>query len=198
MLQFSAAAVGDVGRICRSVSRIGEQAPKICSIAPSCVSNPSVERIHHVVATLAVAIGLGAVALAHPVVLPVLEAESGLVDANLAKALGVAVLERIDNVLLVAAALAAVTVRRASGQRLGTTFALLAIIVVAIDRFWLLPELAQAWSRVDLTVGRPHDRLEAAVAIEQYSLAASGALAALFGALTWMVVTTRSSTLPRS
>ncbi|TPV93139.1 MAG: hypothetical protein B7733_22065 [Myxococcales bacterium FL481] len=144
-------------------------------------------RIHRTLAHLAVALGLGGVALAHPVVLPALEAASGLIDANLAKALAVAVHQRIDDGLLVVSALAAASMGRASGTRLGTTLGLLALICVAAERFWLLPQLSQTWSQLDLTVGRPLHLVDVAQTLERVSLGISAAVATLFGAMAWLL-----------
>lgn len=114
------------------------------------------------IANLAVAVAFGVLVVGHGVALVVIESRAQLVDANLAKAMALPLLLRLDEVMLVALVILSLTAGRACGMRVATTLALLALMAILVDRLWLLPQLGDAWARVDLVAQRPLARLEQA------------------------------------
>jgi hypothetical protein len=125
---------------------------------------------------LALGLALGSIVLGHLIVVPTLQANTNLVDANLARALAEPLALRSAELCLAAAVIVAVIARAWLRHHAGTTLGLLAAGAAALDRFVILPRVHEAWARVDLVARRPAARLEAA---EQLSHIHEAALAVL-------------------
>ncbi len=129
---------------------------------------------------MALAAALGALAMGQLVVLPGLEAQTSLVDANLVTRLGQALHLRSVEIALVGAVVLVGTAPRWLGSRLATTLALLAVAGTGSLRLALLPDVYQAWARVDRVAGLPLDRLTQAQSLaEQAQWVAFGSIGAL-------------------
>lgn len=124
---------------------------------------------------LALGLALGSIVLGHAILIPSLQADTSLVDANLARALGEPLALRSAELCLAAAVVVALVARAWLRHHAGTTLGLLAVGLAAIDRFVILPRAHDAWARVDLVAMRPAARLEAA---EQLSTIHEAAVAA--------------------
>lgn len=111
---------------------------------------------------VAVTTAMGALAMGELVLLPGLEAQTALIDANLAKALAAPLHFRLSEVVLGSALLMAAVVPRVLRSTLATTLCLLFLGGAAAHRFLLLPALYAAWARADLVAGRPVERVLAA------------------------------------
>lgn len=116
---------------------------------------------------LALGLALGSIVLGHVIVIPTLQADTTLVDANLARALGEPLALRTAELCLIAAVILAATARPWLRHHAGATLGLLAAGLAATDRFVLLPRVHEAWARVDLVAMRPAARIETA---EQLSM----------------------------
>lgn len=125
---------------------------------------------------LALGLALGSIVLGHLIVVPSLQADTTLVDANLARALSEPLALRSAELCLAAAVIVAAVARAWLRHHAGTTLALLAVGLAATDRFVILPRVHEAWARVDLVAMRPIARIDAA---EQLSTIHDGAVAAL-------------------
>ena len=129
---------------------------------------------------LALALALGAIVVGHLLLIPLLCANTALVDANLARALSEPLALRCGELVLAGCVLAALASKRWLAHRAGLTLSLVAVGVAAIDRLVLIPELHQAWGRVDLVAMRPLARIEVA---EQLTLVHQASLGAMVVAL---------------
>ncbi len=118
---------------------------------------------------------MGALAMGELVVLPGLQAQSALIDANLAKALAAPLHFRLSEVVLGAALVIAAVGPRLLRSAPGTALCLLLLGGAAAHRFVVLPALYAAWSRADLVAGRPVERVLAAenLATQEQWVAAS-------------------------
>jgi hypothetical protein len=116
---------------------------------------------------LALGLALGSIVLGHAIVIPTLQADTGLVDANLARALGEPLALRTAELCLIATVILAATARPWLRHHAATTLGLLAAGLAALDRFVILPRVHEAWARVDLVAMRPVARVESA---EQLSM----------------------------
>ncbi|HLT39848.1 MAG TPA: hypothetical protein VK034_26385 [Enhygromyxa sp.] len=125
---------------------------------------------------LALGLALGSIVLGHVIVIPTLQANTTLVDANLARALGEPLALRSAELCLIATVLVAAVARAWLRHHAGTTLGLLAAGLAATDRFVLLPRVHEAWARVDLVAMRPAARIETA---EQLSRVHELAVAAI-------------------
>jgi hypothetical protein len=125
---------------------------------------------------LALGLALGSTVLGHLFLVPALQAESTLVDANLARALSEPLALRTAELALVASVITAAIARAWLRHHAGTTLGLLAAGLAATDRLVILPRVHEAWGRVDLVAMRPVARVEAA---EQLSRIHTGAVAAI-------------------
>lgn len=125
---------------------------------------------------LALGLALGSIVLGHVIVIPTLQANTTLVDANLARALGEPLALRTAELCLAATVIIAAIARAWLRHHAGTTLGLLAAGLAATDRFVILPRVHEAWARVDLVARRPATRLEAA---EQLSTVHELAVAAI-------------------
>jgi hypothetical protein len=125
---------------------------------------------------LALGLALGSIVLGLMFVVPMLQADTSLVDANLARALGEPLALRSVELCLAATVVLAAFARAWLRHHAGTTLALLAVGLAATDRFVILPRMHEAWARVDLVAMRPAPRIEAA---EQLSMVHDVAVAAL-------------------
>lgn len=124
---------------------------------------------------MALGLALGSIVLGHLLLVPMLEADTSLVDANLARALAQPLALRSAEVALAACVVLTAVARHWLRHRAGTTLGLLAVGIAAADRFGLLPRVHEAWGRVDLVAMRPRVRIEAAAqlsTIHEASLAA--------------------------
>lgn len=128
------------------------------------------------IGTLALGLALGSIVLGQLLLVPMLEADTSLVDANLARALAQPLALRSAELALAACVVLAAVARPWLRHRAGTTLALLALGIASADRFGLLPRAQEAWGRVDLVAMRPRVRIDAA---EQLSLVHESTLAAL-------------------
>lgn len=125
---------------------------------------------------LALGLALGSIVLGHVIVVPMLQANTSLIDANLARALGEPLALRSAELCLAAVVVVAAVARAWLRHHAGTTLGLLAAGLAATDRFVILPRMHEAWARVDLVAMRPAARIEAA---EQLSLIHETAAAAI-------------------
>lgn len=125
---------------------------------------------------LALGLALGSIVLGHLILVPMLRADTTLVDANLARALTEPMALRTAELILAACVVLATVTHRWLRHRAGTTLALLAVGIAGVERFGLLPRLQVAWARVDLVAMRPHAKI---VVAEQLGTIHHAALAAL-------------------
>lgn len=130
---------------------------------------------------LALGLALGSIVLGHLIVVPALQGDTTLVDANLARALSEPIALRSAELGLVAAVILAAVARPWLRHHAGTTLGLAAVGLAAIDRLVILPRVHEAWARVDLVAMRPAPRIEAA---EQLALVHEVAIAAMVLVLT--------------
>ena len=93
------------------------------------------------------------------VVLPGLESQGGLVDANLLTRVAAPIHLRCTEIGLLGAVVLVGVASTWLRSRLGTTLALLAVAGTGALRLALLPALYEAWARVDRVALLPHDRL---------------------------------------
>lgn len=150
--------------------------------------------------TLAVAAALGAQTLSELVVVPGIEAQTHLMDANLAMALAGPIHLRLAEVVLAAALVLAAVVPGWLGSRVASTMTLLAVAAAAANRMLLLPAAYAAWSRADRVAGRPVDRILEAEGLAEQSHWLSATIAALLIAIVWTatrVAGTRASRVDR-
>lgn len=112
-------------------------------------------------------LALGAIVLGHLILVPSLQADTSLVDANLARALAEPLALRTSELALAACVVLAGVAHRWLRHRAGTSLALVAVGITGADRLGLLPRMHDAWGRVDLVAMRPLPRVAAA---EQLSL----------------------------
>lgn len=132
---------------------------------------------------VALGLALGAIALGHGLLVPLLAGDTTLVDANLARALGEPLALRTAEVALAACVLLAAVARPWLRHRAGGTLALIAAGIAAADRLLLLPRVHEAWGRVDLVAMRPATRIVAAEESTLIHHCALGALAVVLLAL---------------
>jgi len=118
-----------------------------------------VQRAAACIGILALAAALGALVVGQLVVLPGLESQHGLVDANLLTRLVMPVHLRCTEIGLVGSVLLLGVAPYWLRSRLVTTLALLAVTATGALRMIMLPAVYEAWSRVDRVVLAPHDRL---------------------------------------
>lgn len=116
---------------------------------------------------LALAAAIGAMAVGELVVVPGLQGASDLIGPNLARSVTAPLHLRCAEIVFGAAVVLALAVPRWLGSRVATTVALLVIGCAAIERFVILPELYEAWSRVDLVAMRPAPRVADAQALAE-------------------------------
>ena len=114
---------------------------------------------------LALAAAIGAMAVGELIVVPGLRGASDLVGPNLARSMTAPLHLRCAEIVFGAAIVLALAVPRWLGSRVATTVALLVIGCAAVERFVILPELYEAWSRVDLVAMRPVERVADAQAL---------------------------------
>ncbi|GEM_PF-4721625 len=111
--------------------------------------------------SIALGLALGSLVVGHALMVPLVR-DAPLLDPNLARTLAAPLVQRSSELLLACAIVIAMVSRRWRLLRLAGPTALLVAGLAAVDRFFLLPRLGKAWSRVDLVAQRPIDRLEAA------------------------------------
>jgi len=109
--------------------------------------------------TIALAAALGALAIGQLVVIPGLEANGALVDANLLTRLAAPLHLRCMEIALVGSVVLLGIAPYWLRSRLATTLALLAAAGTGALRVVLLPSVYEAWSRVDRVAQGPYDRL---------------------------------------
>ena len=109
---------------------------------------------------VALGLALGALVLGHLILVPMLEGDLSLVDANLARALAEPLALRSAEIVLAACVVLACCARSWLRVRAGTTLALLTVGIASADRFGLIPRMQDAWGRVDLVAMRPVVRVE--------------------------------------
>ncbi|KIG12734.1 hypothetical protein DB30_01092 [Enhygromyxa salina] len=125
---------------------------------------------------LALGLALGSIVLGHLLLVPGLQADTTLVDANLARALAQPLSLRTAELALAACVVLTAVAKHWLRHNAGTTLALLATGIAAIDRLGVLPRAHEAWSRVDLVAMRPQARIDGA---EQLWMVHEATLAAL-------------------
>ena len=111
---------------------------------------------------LALGLALGSIVLGHMILVPALQGDTTLVDANLARALAEPLSLRTAELTLAACVVLAATAKRWLRHSAATTLALLAAGIAGADRLGILPRAHDAWSRVDLVAMRPQVRIDAA------------------------------------
>lgn len=109
---------------------------------------------------VALGLGLGSLVLGHLILVPMLEGDLSLVDANLARALAEPLALRCAELVLAACVVLACVAKPWLRVRAGTSLALLASGVAAGDRLASMPRMQAAWGRVDLVAMRPRVRVE--------------------------------------
>ena len=107
----------------------------------------------------ALGLALGAIVVGQLLLVPLVAGQTQLVDANLARALAEPLARRSAEVTLGACLVLAACVPRWLNHRLGTSLALIATGIAALDRLVVLPRVHAAWQRVDLVAMRPVERL---------------------------------------
>jgi hypothetical protein len=120
---------------------------------------PSVQRAAACIGILALAAALGALVVGQLVVLPSLEGQGALVDANLLTRLAAPIHLRCVEIALVGSVVLLGVAPQWLRSRLVTTLALVAVTGTGALRMIMLPSLYEAWARVDRVVLAPHDRL---------------------------------------
>jgi len=124
-------------------------------------------RLLDAIARCVLAITLAAVIVGHGFIVPLLTAESPLLDANLSRAIASPIELRICDIVVFGCLLTACVVPRWTERHVATTLALLATVLAGLDRLFVLPRLHSAWSQVDLVANRPLDRLAEARLLSQ-------------------------------
>ncbi|WP_146155556.1 hypothetical protein [Enhygromyxa salina] len=124
-------------------------------------------RLTALIGMLALGLALGSIVLGHLILVPALQADTTLVDANLARALAEPLALRTAELALAACVILTAVAQRWLRHGAGTTLALIATGIAGADRLGVLPRVHEAWGRVDLVAMRPQVRIEAA---EQLSL----------------------------
>jgi hypothetical protein len=138
--------------------------------------------------TIALCAALGAILVGHGVVLPALAHETGLIDANLARALAGPAALRIGDVVLGASIVVGLSAPRWLRSRIGTTLALVLVAAAAANRVVVTPAVYEAWSRVDLVAARPADRLARAQELANNHTALLVTMVLLLLGIVWLVV----------
>lgn len=142
---------------------------------------------------------IGAVVIGYGVVLPTLDGQTHLVDANLGRALAEPIALRLAEILVGASIVLALVAPRWLRTRLGTTLALMLVTATTANRVLLAPAVYAAWARVDLVAGRPLDRLAQAQELAHDQQWLLGSTLALLLGLVWLAVhatTVRPSVRP--
>mgnify|MGYP007032564521 FL=1 len=142
------------------------------------------------IGTLALATALGGVLLAELVVVPGLELQAHLIDANLAKALTGPLHLRQAEVVLASVLVLAAVVPRWLTSTVATTAALLSVALAAGLRLALLPSVYTAWSRVDRVAGRPVERIVEAERLSDLAGWLSLATLLVLGGIAWIATGT--------
>lgn len=142
---------------------------------------------------LALGLALGSIVLGHMIVVPTLQANTSLVDANLARALGEPLALRTAELCLAATVILAAIARPWLRHHAGTTLGLLAAGLAATERFVILPRVHEAWARVDRVAMRPTARVEAAEQLSTLHELAVGSIALLLVALALLASWKRES-----
>jgi len=138
--------------------------------------------------TLALCAAIGAVTVGYGVVLPTLEAQAHLVDANLGRALAEPIVMRLAEILVGASIVFALAAPRWLRTRLGTTLALALVMATTANRVLMAPAVYAAWARVDLVAGRPAERLARAQELAQDQLWLLASTLVLLLGLVWLAV----------
>lgn len=118
-----------------------------------------VQRAAACIGILALAVALGALVVGQLVVLPGLEGQHALVDANLLTRLVAPLHLRCMEIALVGSVLLLGVAPYWLRSRLITTLALVAVTGTGALRMIMLPAAYEAWARVDRVAQAPHDRL---------------------------------------
>jgi hypothetical protein len=118
-----------------------------------------VQRAAACVGILALAAALGALVVGQLVVLPSLEGQGALVDANLLTRLVAPVHLRCAEIALVASVLLLGVTPYWLRSRLITTLALVTVTGTGAMRLIVLPAAYEAWAKVDRVAQAPYDRL---------------------------------------
>jgi hypothetical protein len=118
-----------------------------------------VQRAAACLGILALAAALGALVVGQLVVLPSLESQGALVDANLLTRLVAPVHLRCAEIALVASVLLLGVAPYWLRSRLITTLAIVTVTGTGALRLIVLPAVYEAWTRVDRVAQAPYDRL---------------------------------------
>ncbi|GEM_PF-5658966 len=133
--------------------------------------------VRHLLGFLMLAVCMGTIVVGFGMLLPVLDAQQELLDANLAAAVGRPLALRLSDTLLTGAMVLAVITPSWVRHRMATTLALLLLSGATLQRIVVLPRVHEAWSLVDRVTGRPLDRVLDA---ERWSSVHLGILTCLF------------------
>lgn len=137
--------------------------------------------------SLALSVALGALVVGYGLLLPSLEMDHHFfVDANLAKSLSHPLSLRLAEVLLVAQLILVFLLPRWITHRLATTVGIVLLAFAIALRWWLIPEVYDAWSRVDLVAKRPADALQIAYQWTLYQYLALGGMVVGNMVLLWL------------
>lgn len=118
-----------------------------------------VQRAAACIGILALSMAFGALVVGQLVVLPGLEGQGALVDANLLTRLAAPVHMRCVEIALVGSVLLLGVAPYWLRSRLVTTLALVAVTGTGAMRMIMLPAAYEAWSRVDRVAQAPYERL---------------------------------------
>ena len=155
------------------------------------------ERLSAFFGVLGLAAAAGGLAIGNLVILPGLTGEHVLLDANQAISLAGPLHLRCAEFTLVGALLMALAVPRWVKSRGASALALVATGCAAIARLWLLPQLYEAWAKVDLVAARPVARMAEAELLAEQALSLDVLLAAVLVAFVVVVsVRPRRSVAP--
>lgn len=143
---------------------------------------------------LALGLALGSIVLGHMMLVPALQGDTTLVDANLARALAQPLSLRTAELALAACVVLAAVAKHWLRHNAATTLALLAAGIAGADRLGILPRAHEASSRVDLVAMRPQVRIEAAEQLWMIHEATLAALVVVLIAMAGFASLERSST----
>ncbi|PRQ09613.1 hypothetical protein ENSA7_06730 [Enhygromyxa salina] len=132
---------------------------------------------------LALGLALGSIVLGHLILVPALQGDTSLVDANLARALAQPLSLRTAELALAACVVLTAVAKHWLRHNAAASLALLAAGIAGVDRLGILPRAHEAWSRVDLVAMRPQVRIDAAEQLWMIHEATLAALAVVLLAL---------------
>lgn len=156
------------------------------------MSKPPAVKLIPFFGMLALSVALGALLLGYGLLLPSLEMNHQLIDANLAKSLSYPLSLHLADALIAAQLILALLLPRWITHRLATTLGIILFALAVFLRLWVIPELYITWSRVDLVSKRPVDQLQAAYQWTLYQYVVLASMFVLNIILLWLTSRPRS------